>query len=296
LSKTDQISKEPGEDQVAVAPISCVSCNVAEKFELKAGSMVALCKRNECTRFGKPIPFKYFAEIESSDKISEDVLKFVKDKVAERIAHERQRQIKRMKRVDMEEIHVVADATRIPDTTIQDTRTLQNGSRTQFDRLDMDFRQINDYFESKFEWIRKRLAKAKELRTKEQAEPKSGARTDTKGWEQLIGKYRKLLKIDESKLDNLYEKASAIDRVLETRLKQVDSELPLNECELRVEQDLKEDAKNIDELQKQVDVLRKEQQECLPRKETVRNLLDRIQYCATEIKGVEQESILESIK
>jgi hypothetical protein len=273
-----------------------VSCDLAEKFELKAGSMVALCKRNECVRFSKPISFKYFAELTSSEKISEDLLGFVKDKVAERIAHERQRQIKRMKRVDEKETEPVAEAAKIPDLTTEIAGTPQIGLQTQFDKLDTDFRQINDYFESKFEWIRKRLVKAKELRTKEQADPKPGAKLDARGWDQLIGKYRKLLKIDESKLDNLYEKASAIDKVLENRIKRVDADLPVNECELRVEQDLKEDAKNVEELQKQVDVLRKEQEECLPRKDIVRNLLERIQYCSTEIKGAEQESILESIK
>jgi hypothetical protein len=296
LSKIDRIWKEPNGGQALVVPISCVSCDLAQKFELKAGSMVALCKNIECVRFSKPISFKYFAELTPSDKINEDLLGFVKDKVAERIGHERQRQIKRMKRADEKEMDPVAEATQIPDSTTENARMLQNGSQTQFDKLDIDFRQINDYFESKFEWIRKRLVKAKELKTNEQADPKPGAKPDARGWDQLIGKYRKLLKIDEPKVDNLYEKASAIDKVLETRIKQVDAELPINECELRVEQDLKEDAKNVEELQKQVDILRKQQEECLPRKEMVRNLLERIQYCATEIKGAEQESILESIK
>jgi hypothetical protein len=288
--------KEPGEVQGLVAPLSCASCDLAEKFELRAGSMIALCKNNDCIRFNKPISFKHFSEFEPSDKIHEDVLGFVKGKVAERVAHERQRQIKRLSRVDEKKEEAVADVTQIPSSTIEGTQVLQNRTQTQFDTLDTDFRQINDYFESKFEWIRKRLAKAKEFKTKEETELKSGARTDPKGWDQLITKYRKLLKIDESKLDNLYEKASAIDKVLEAKLKLVDSNLPINECELTVEQDLKEDAKNIEELQKQVDGLRKQQQECMPRKEMVRNLLDRIQYCTTEIKGAEQESILETIK
>jgi hypothetical protein len=296
LSRTEKILKEPEEAPASVVPVSCVSCNLAEKFELKAGSMVSLCKNSECARFGKPISFKYFAELGRAEKVSEDDLAFVKGKLAERIAHERQRQIKRMKRADEMETSATVEPTQIPISTAENTWTLQNGSPTQFDRLDTDFRQISDYFESKFEWIRKRLAKAKELKTNEQAQPKAGVKADARGWDQLIEKYRKLLKLDESKLDNLSEKASAIDRVLQTTMTQVDANLPVNECELRVEQDLNEDTKNIEELRKLVDILRKQQEECLPRKEKIRNLLDRIQYCTTEVKGAEKESIPESTK
>jgi hypothetical protein len=258
--------------------------------------MVALCKRSECAKFGKPISFKYFAELGPSERVNEDDLTFVKGKLAERITHERDRQVKRMKRTDEREMIAGVEPSKIPSSIIENAGTLQSGSQACLVEMDTDFREINDYFEGKFEWIRKRLVKAKELKNNAQAKPESGVKADARGWDKLIEKYRRLLKLDESKLDSLSEKASAIERVLEARIGQVDSSLPVNECELEVEQDLNEDVKGIEELKKQVEILRKQQQECLPRKEKVRSLLDRIQYCATEIKGEETQPIQENTK
>jgi len=280
LSGSSGSWKEPEDDPISDVPESCASCNLAEKFESKAGSIVASCKKNDCKRFNKPVPYKYIVDLEPSPKISVEILEFVR--VAERIARERQRQPRRMKHDEEERMDAVTRTTQITRSPSGNAHGFPDELQTQFDKLDNELKQINDSFDSKFEGIRKRLARAKELRAKEQAEPKSEGQTTIRAWNQLIEKYRKMLKAAESELDTSYKRVSGINGIVEARMKQVEEELPVKEYELKVEQDLKENTGNIEELQKQVGSLRKQQEECVPRKEKLKNLLDRIQYCTGE--------------
>jgi hypothetical protein len=91
-----------------------------------------------------------------------------------------------------------------------------------------------------------------------------------------------MLKSEESELDSMLQKASGINQVVETKMKQVVDELPIKECELRVEQELKENGKDTEGLQKQVESLRKQQEEWMPRTDKLEKLMDRIQFCTEE--------------
>ena len=310
MNLSDRDWKESSDDILLDRPESCASCSLVEKFELKAESIVALCKNSDCARFNKPISYKYVADLKPSDKITEGILEYARQKVADRIARERRRQTKRGKHSEQRELEAVIETAQISppayrnetdeiavaSAASENARTTLDVPENQFTRLDEDFRQINDSFEGRFERTRKRLAKTRELRAKDQAEPESGRRAGTRGWDQLTEKYKKMLRVAEPELSGLHEKALGIDGILETRIKQVEEELPIKECELKVEEDLKEDIKKIEELQKQVGSLRQQQEECLPRKEKLRNLLDRIQYCATETRSAEQQPGPESVK
>ncbi|WXG46917.1 MAG: hypothetical protein WED05_09710 [Candidatus Atabeyarchaeum deiterrae] len=291
MSDSERDWKEPIGVRLFDLPQSCASCDLAEKFELKAGSVVALCKKNDCMRFSKPVSYKYIAELKPSDKITDELLRFAGEKVAERIARERQRQMKRIKQDEGMQIQVFTKTTQVTNSTEENTRNPQDEVKGQFDKLDEELKQVGDSFESKFEMVRKRLVKAKELRTKELAEPRSGEQASAGGWNQLIEKYRNMLKVAEPELNGILKRASGIDEILETKTKQVDSELPLKECELKVEEDLKEDKLSIEQLQKSVGSLRQLQEECLPRKERLRNLLERVEYCTAETGGAGEESL-----